>query len=262
MRALAELIDDDSVPLEELALAVTTRFERAPIEAVRGALDELAAGVALPDAPAAAAEALASHLHGRHRFRGATEDYYDPRHSDLAYLLEARRGLPLTLSLLYIAVARRAGREIEPIGFPGHFLVRHGGPGGVHQDPFHGGRLLDDAALAQLGARFLGHASRLEAEHLLPIGRKALAVRMLANLRNAHRRRGDAARALLACDLLVDVTGAPEARRDRGLHALELGAVAADREDLEAYLEARPRARDAERVRAALHRTSSGPTLH
>src|SRR5690606_23145285 len=101
----------------------------------------------------------------------------------------------------------------------------------ILQDPYHGGRVLGDADLASLAARYLGHAGRLEAEHLLPIGRPALAVRILANYRNAYARLHDHPRALLACDALVELTRAPEARRDRGLHALALGANAAAEAD-------------------------------
>ena len=88
------------------------------------------------------------------------------------------------------------------------------------------------------------------------------AVRILANYRNAYVRLHDHARALLACDALVELTRAPEARRDRGLHALALGAMAAAQADLEAYLEERPTADDVEGVHAALRRCRVGATLN
>lgn len=67
----------------------------------------------------------------------------------------------------------------------------------------------------------------MQDEHTAVVGARAVAVRMLANLKNSHERRGDHARALVVCDRLVDLTGAPELRRDRGMHALALGAMEA-----------------------------------
>lgn len=263
MRPLVSMVADPRVPLERLALAVAKQFdERIDEDHALLVLDELAMGLELDADPALAARELRAHLHSRHGFDGDDTHYYAPENGDLAHVLRTRRGLPLTLSLVYVAVARRVGHEVEPIGFPGHVLIRHGGPGGVHQDPFHGGRVLGDVDLAHLATRFLGHPGRLEAEHLLPIGRPALAVRILANFRNAFARRHDHARALLACDALVELTGAAEARRDRGMHALALGANAAAEADLEAYLEARPTAHDVEAVQAALRRCLVGATLN
>lgn len=263
MRSLVSLVADPRVPLERLALALSARFdERVDVPGALTLLDDLAEGLALEGSPEFVARGLRAHLHSRHGFDGERKDYYAPQNGDLAHVLRTRRGLPLTLSVVYVAVARRAGFDVEPIGFPGHFLVRHGGPGGVLQDPFHGGRVLGDADLANLAGRYLGHPGRLEAEHLLPIGRPALAVRILANYRNAYVRLHDHARALLACDALVELTRAPEARRDRGMHALALGAMAAAQSDLEAYLEERPMADDVEGVHAALRRCRVGATLN
>ena len=81
---------------------------------------------------------------------------------------------------------------------------------------------------------------------------KAIVVRVLVNLQHAHRRRGDFAMAMLASDRLVDITQAPEHRRDRGLLAIALGSYASAVEDLQAYLEARPTAKDAPTIEAAL----------
>lgn len=263
MRSIVSLVADVRVPLESLALALAARFDdRLDVAAALATLDELASGLSLEGSPESVARGLRAHLHSRHGFDGERGDYYAPQNGNLAHVLRTRRGLPLTLSLVYVAVARRAGFEVEPIGFPGHFLVRHGGPGGVLQDPYHGGRVIGDADLANLASRYLGHAGRLEAEHLAPIGRPALAVRILANFRNAYAHLHDHARALLACDALVELTQAPEARRDRGLHALALGALAAAQSDLEAYLEECPMADDVEGVHAALRRCRVGVTLN
>ena len=126
-------------------------------------------------------------------------------------------------------------------------------------DPFHGGRALSEAAIEALGERALGGPGRLRAEHLAPIGLRALVVRMLLNLKHVHERERDHPRALVVADRLYDLTQRPEFRRDRGLHALALGAHGQARDDLEAYLaQVGERARDAAAVRSALERVARG----
>lgn len=228
------------------------------LDAERARIDELATplGALDPKAPPRAqARALSAYLYEGLGFHGNEEDYFDPKNSYLDEVITRRTGIPITLAVLLMAVGRRAGVQVEGIGFPGHFLARVGGPEGVFVDPFFGGRVLDERALSRLAARMLGSASRLAPSHLEPVGLRPLVVRMLLNLKQAHERRGDAARAMLVCDRLVDLTGSPSFRRDRGLHALALGARAVAAEDLAAYL-AGPgaHAEDAEDVRAALER--------
>ena len=185
-------------------------------------------------------------------FRGEVDDYYDPRNSYLDEVMMRRKGIPISLSVLTMAIGERAGMEVEGVGFPGHFLVRVGGPSGVYQDPFHGGELLDGEGLRRLAAQFLGAEMALHPSYLEPVDCLTISIRMLANLKNAHRRRGDYARAMLACDHLVEITQAPEHRRDRGLLAHALRTYGAAREDLAAYLEARPDAKDARVISLAL----------
>jgi len=185
-------------------------------------------------------------------FEGDRDDYYNPYNSYLDKVLIRRRGIPISLSVITMAVGERAGMRVEGVGFPGHFLVRVGGPDGVYQDPFHGGELLDGHGLRKLAAQFLGAEMALHPSYLEPVDCLTITIRMLANLKNAHRRQGDYARAMLACDHLVELTQAPEHRRDRGLLAHALHTYGAASEDLAAYLEARPDAKDAHIISLAL----------
>ncbi|HJL18600.1 MAG TPA: transglutaminase-like domain-containing protein [Sandaracinaceae bacterium LLY-WYZ-13_1] len=224
----------------------------ARLDDLAGSLGEVRPGAS----PREQAQQLAGHLFERWGFRGNEAEYFDPRNSYLDEVLRRRTGIPITLCLVLAAVGRRVGVQVEGIGFPGHFLARVGGLEGVLVDPFFGGRLLDATALERLAARMLGRADRLDpARHLAPVGLRPLVVRMLLNLKHAHERRGEHARALVVCDRLVDLTAAPAFRRDRGLHALALGAREQAVDDLSAYLEAEgDRAKDAARVRQALSR--------
>lgn len=223
-------------------------------------IDVLAAplGAIDPAAPARVqAQALAAHMYEAHGFRGNEEDYNDPKNSYLDDVMARRTGIPITLAVILAAIGRRAGVQVDGIGFPGHFLARVGGEGGVLVDPFFGGRVLEQPELRRLASRMLGSASRMQPSHLEPVGLRSIVVRMLLNLKHAHELRRDHSRALVVCDRLVDLTSSPSFRRDRGLHALALGANAAAAADLEAYLEVRANAEDAAAVRRALQRAKS-----
>ncbi len=266
---IVELLEEQSAPVEEVALTIAREANpRLDASAVRATLDVWAHQVLLrrpPDpTPHDDAKTIADFIFGELGFDGNHDDYYDPQNSYLDQVMLHKKGIPISLSILLMAVGRRAGIVVEGVGFPGHFLVRVGGPDGVYQDPFRGGRLLNHDNLRELAARFLGHDTDLQPTYLEPVGTHTIAVRMLANLKNAYRRRGDYARAMLASDRLVDLTNAPEHRRDRGLFAHALRTYAAATEDLSAYLEARPNAKDASTVLATLQEAEqyAGQALH
>lgn len=262
---LVTAVKDETVSPEAAALLIArdakpdldVDAELAQIDAIAQSLGELDPGEPAREQ----AQELAGHLYERWGFHGNEEEYYDPRNSYLDDVLRRRTGIPITLAVVLAAVGRRVGVQVEGIGFPGHFLVRVGGPDGVFVDPYFGGRVLEQADLERLAARMLGSASRLRDAHLAPVGLRALVVRMLLNLKHAHERRRDHARALLVCDRLYDLTQAPSFRRDRGLHALELGARGQAAEDLAAYLETEgDKAKDAPEIARALARAKAHST--
>ncbi len=106
--------------------------------------------------------------------------------------------------------------------------------------------------LEELATRTLGHPELMDDEMLQAVDTRSITLRMLNNLRGAYARQNDHARALIACDRLVDLTGAAVAHRDRGLHALALGAHAVATEDLGVYLREKPYAKDVPAIRRAL----------
>lgn len=262
---------DPEPPLEEVALAIACdALPDVDLEREAAVLDELAAPLksrgALLHRPLDQAALLGTYVYDELGFAGDEETYDDPRNSYLPLVIARRRGIPITLAVLLAALGGRAGMSVEGVGFPGHFLVRLGGPSGVYVDPFFRARVLHPGDLASLLQRVTGESVAVQDEHLAVVGARAVAVRMLVNLKNTHERRGDHAKALVACDRLVDLTGAPEPRRDRGMHALALGALEAASSDLRAYLNARPEAKDAAKVTEALddvrkRRTSVRPMM-
>jgi len=128
---------------------------------------------------------LARYLGQEQGLAGNQDDYYHPRNCYLPWVMEFRRGLPITLTLIYMLVGMRLNIEIEGIGAPGHFLARHSG---VVFDPFHGGRTLQDGQWELLAAEV--HEKQ---RHLLAIGSTPLQTmhRLLINLRNCYVKNGD-----------------------------------------------------------------------
>jgi regulator of sirC expression with transglutaminase-like and TPR domain len=230
------------------------------LEAERARVDELArplAGRGLAGRPPSVqARLLSDYLFVVCGFHGAKADYYDPRNSFVNDVLDRKTGIPITLAVVYIEVARRLGVSALGVGFPGHFLVRldDGASEPVIVDPFHQGRLLDAAALAQL-LRQANVRAPLSSEMLEPARTRHIVARMLMNLRGIYTSRGDGPRLLLTLDRLIDLL--PELSSEvleRAKLYEGLGAPAAAVADYERYLTAEPDGSDANVARAAVER--------
>jgi regulator of sirC expression with transglutaminase-like and TPR domain len=214
-RAFTERLKRGDLDLEACAidLARTDRPELEPA-VVRAKLDDLAdrvrAAVAAAPDQAGRAAALGAVLHGEERYRGNAEDYYHPHNSYLDWLLDLRKGIPISLSLLYVFVGRRAGLDVFGVGFPRHFVAAYREGSFVsYLDAFHGGRTLNrEQAVAMLTSQNLPSHDALFVE-AAPYD---VVRRMLANLAYAYRDRADDARSARVSRLLA----ALEAGRARG----------------------------------------------
>ena len=145
-------------PIDELALALAAEFGEVDDAAVLARLDELgeevAAAFAAGSGPTAGIDALREVLGVRHGFCGERERYDDPRNSMLDVVLERRRGLPILLSVLYVATARRAGIALEGVGLPGHYVAGDFGTSPpLLLDPFDGGSPVQAAVARATCAR-------------------------------------------------------------------------------------------------------------
>jgi len=196
MSSFAELARAPDPPLADLALALAAEFGRVDARAARATLDGLGAELAEAVAPcggdpAAEASACAELLGGRHGFAGDREEYDHPHNSMLDRVLARRRGLPILLSVVYVAVAERAGVPLGGVGLPGHFVVGHfGAQPAVLLDPFAGGAPLDGG---------------VEAHLVRPWAPGDIAMRMLNNLVGSYQRRGDLGRAITAARLRLEI---------------------------------------------------------
>lgn len=237
-------IASDAYPSLDLGLQ-----RRRIDELARPLIEQRVADLAAP----AQAIALAAHLRYDCGFRGNETDYYCAENSFINCVLDRRLGIPISLAVVYIEVASRAGVKASGVSFPGHFLVRiEDADRMVIVDPFSS-RTMDRSDLEGLLATATNGKLALEDSMLEPTPTRHIIARMLFNLRNIYVRQGNHDKLLVTLDRLVDIL--PEAlehRRDRGLICARLGAFAAAREDLTAYLDELPHASDAEEVRGVL----------
>jgi regulator of sirC expression with transglutaminase-like and TPR domain len=174
------------------------------IDARRAQLDSLAGSSDADDAAS-----LARELFVDRGFAGNLVDYGDPSNSYLDDVLDRRLGIPITLSVLMLEVAKRRGIAAYGVGMPGHFLV--GAPGDRWYDPFHGGVELDAEACVERFAQLQDRA-RFRPEFLAPVGSLAIVDRMLANLQNSLMER-DPSKAPWPTRLRLRMPGLSPARR-------------------------------------------------
>ena len=192
--------------------------------------------------------AINDYLFNELHFAGNEVQYEDPRNSFLNEVLDRRTGIPITLALLYIEVARRAGVDVEGINFPGHFLLRcPPRPGqpyseGLIIDAFHGGAILSEDACRELLRQNAGDDavfdSRLQGHATKP----QILARMLMNLKRTYVQMLSFPQARDVTDLLLAV--APSTLneiRDRGLLAYHLKDFPAALRDLQRYLQLAPK---------------------
>jgi len=245
---------ESALDLVEGALAIA-RLEYPDLapEGVAAELDRLAVLVRARIAPETTLRerlaALVLVLFREAEFRGDEEGYYDPRNSCLNAVLERRRGIPITLSLVAMEVGRRAGVELHGVSFPGHFLVSAGQAGERYVlDPFNGGQSLGARKLRERLVTALGPRRGAEADLaaiLVPATRGEMLARMLRNLKMIYSEAGRLEQAIDACTLILAVQPAAVVElRDRGQLYRQLEAYRAAHADFAAYLERLPQAPD------------------
>lgn len=244
---LIDLLSQPEMSLTDAALEIARlEYPRLDPAATRDTLARLGERAAARVAPLAGApprdrvRALNDLLYDEAGFEGDREHYDDLRNSCLNAVVARRRGIPITLSLVYMDVAARAGLDVRGVSFPGHFLVRCSGEGqhdDLILDPFTGGVELSDTDCRRILMNHMGDDAVFARELLAPAAPRAIVERMLTNLKRLYVRQQAFADARRATDLLLALDpSALDERRDRGLLSFHLGDMHAALRDLERYL--------------------------
>lgn len=256
-RRFAEIVsrDDDEIALAEAALLIAAEeYQSLDVPFYLGRLDyfgDLAREQAADARDAIGViTALNVTLFERLGFRGNRESYYDPRNSFLNEVIDRRTGIPITLTVVYIEVAKRIGFPIKGVGMPYHFIAKHESDGGdVFIDPFNAGGLLGSAGCDELITRMSGGRIELQPEHLQAVTNKQILTRILSNLLGVYSPT-DHRRALSAIERILLINpDSPSHIRDRGLLLATIGDRTGAVADLERYLELAPNASDGDTIR-------------
>lgn len=197
------------------------------------------------DAPLAARiDAINRYLFDGLGFTGNREQFDDPRNSCLNEVMDRKKGIPITMALIYIEVARRAGVRAEGVNFPGHFLVRclqdlhtDDPTDGLIVDPFHSGAILNEQDCRQLLNPHMGEDAAFEPALLARATRRQILVRMLLNLKRLYVKMHSFPQARATTDALLALQPSSLADlRDRGLLAYHMNDFSHALRDLEEYL--------------------------
>ncbi|HSL73454.1 MAG TPA: transglutaminase-like domain-containing protein [Ilumatobacteraceae bacterium] len=202
-RRFAELmaLGADEVPLDEAALLISATLQPGlDVLEWMAALDELAA-----DCPTPTAIGIARFLFDDEHFVGNRTAYYDWRNSCLDRVIATRTGIPISLSVVMIEVARRVGVPLVGVGMPTHFLVGVADDPDVFVDPFAGGRLLDRAGARALFADLTSGQVPWQESYLAPTPSRDIVIRMLNNLKSVFAGRADLVRLGLTMELRAAV---------------------------------------------------------
>ncbi|MBB5986582.1 SirB1 family protein [Sphingobium lignivorans] len=180
------LLDDEQITLDLAALALSELdHPGTDLELYASLLQDISSRLADDGAdatrPADQAAVLAKVLHEEFGFKGDVESYDAPLNGDLIRVLDRRQGLPVSLSILYVAAARRVGWTADPLNTPGHVLVRLGGDDAVVIDPFNGGAIVRPEQLLALLGRAAAAGVAVSAEQSGPMSNRNTLVRLLMN---------------------------------------------------------------------------------
>jgi len=257
--------EDESFPLTEAALALAQ--DAYPDLDVQGVLAEIDALMMrlkrrlTKDADVVQKLQMLNQFFYRELgFAGNLNDYFDPDNSYLNIVLSKRRGIPISLAVLYLEMAQQIGLAARGVSFPGHFLLRVTMAGGeVMMDPVSGEALNETEMIEMLEPFVSGSVTHGESVSkalrglLQPAHPREIMARMLRNLKGIYMETERWQRLLAVQQRLVILLPHDlEERRDRGLASARLNFVRAALEDLQFYLDERPDAKDAEMVESQL----------
>lgn len=252
-KRFAELarLPDEEIPLDEAALLIQAEEEsdfevRQGLAQLNALAEEIRLDIEREETLLQKFDVLREFLYERIGFQGNQDEYYSAENSYLGSVITRRSGIPITLAVAMMEVARRVGVPLQGVGFPMHFLVRLDLPGGViFADPYDRAQVM----LTEDCRVFLDQLSRGRIEFseqlLLPANNRQILIRMLSNLKAVFARDGQLERAISVVDrILLLSPRASHEHRDRGLLNFGLGRFGPALADLERYIIQEPEAPD------------------
>jgi regulator of sirC expression with transglutaminase-like and TPR domain len=236
-------LPDGAIPLAEAALLMACEeYPQLTISPYLDQLDSIAARIETrlrhDDSPMDIAGKINAVLYGELGFHGNSDDYYDPRNSFFNDVLERRTGIPISLSAVYMEVARRLSFPLAGVGMPGHFLVKYRDHSQeFFLDPFNQGEILTHEECQMKLKSLYGDALPFADQMLEAVTHRQILARMLNNLKAIYLKGQtyDKGLAIVEMMMLVDPDN-PEQYRDRGLIRLRLRQFEKAARDLEHYL--------------------------
>jgi regulator of sirC expression with transglutaminase-like and TPR domain len=149
-------------------------------------------------------------------FEGDDDDYYNPRNNFLNVVIDKRSGIPITLSIIYIEIAKAIDLELRPVGFPGHFLVKYSEE--LILDPFNRGSLLDIEDLQGILDATYGDGVEFELKYLNEIEPKRILIRILRNLKGSYTESFNYEKAMRCINMVLGLEpDSPDDIRDKGI---------------------------------------------
>jgi len=243
-------LPDAAIPLAETALMIACEeYPQLELSPYLDLLDEIAEAakreLAPLDSPVNIVKKINGVLFEEYAFRGNTEDYYDPRNSFFNDVLDRRVGIPITLSTVYVEVARRINFPIVGVGMPGHFLVKYWDRREeFFIDPFSRGDILTREDCRKRLVEQYGEAVEFNDRLLARATHRQILWRMLNNLKDIYVKGHAIDKCLSMVDMMLMVDSEDLIQfRDRGLLRMQLRQFDGAGRDLQHYLK---HARDAE----------------
>ena len=251
---------DEAVDLAYAALLIAREeYPTLDIDSYLDRLKEMAAAIQSrikdPENPLQVIQTINTYLYKKQGFEGNEADYYDPKNSFLNDVLDRRTGIPIAMSIIYMAMGRLVGFPLSGVGFPQHFLVKHQTPDQeIFIDPYNKGIVLTPEDLTNRLRITSGGELEFRDHFLASSSKKQILQRVLTNLKAIYLPSSDYTKALGIINMLLTI--APwdmDELRDRGTVYYHLKEYKSALDDLETYLKFNQEAPDARQITRNVH---------
>ena len=190
---------------------------------------------------------LNEHLFMNLGFRRDDGDYYNPKNNFLNDVIDKKSGIPVTMSILYVEIAKFVGLNLRIVGFPGHIIVKYDEE--IILDPFHDGRLLSIDDLQSILSANFGGELKFEPNYLDELSSEQILVRLARNLKNSYMKTSVFDKALRCTNMVLAIQPeSPDAIRDKGILEETMLHHQTALKYLNLYLKTNPNAEDVDFV--------------